>query len=361
MTIGLAIAFTGIAHAKTPPEVLKPYKDYRAALESGDDKSASKYAYEAWQKAETLIGDSKITGDLALNFAKIKSENKKIRKKAFQRSMELVSYYNEDVETIYLERGIDMMNFHHRNGYKGLAYNLAKDLSEYAETNQLNSSTFYGEALTYRAGYLASKGKHEQVELIASQALDAFKKRADGIETVQPVIANLYQGYGFEGQNKSMEAALSYQKVMEALDGIQADDHPLAAKALGRWTQMRGVLVSEGRLEEAESKGLCKCWPYDVERNENIKPIKRVPPKMPRNAWVSGFSIVKFNLSDEGRPVDEEILVSWPEGLYEKSSLVSLRRWEYTPRTAGEKDVDRQGLISTISYRLTDRSGDIIY
>jgi pyruvate dehydrogenase E2 component (dihydrolipoamide acetyltransferase) len=53
-----------------------------------------------------------------------------------------------------------------------------------------------------------------------------------------------------------MEAALSYQKVMETLDGIHPSEHPLAAKALGRWSHMRAVLEREGKLEEAENKGL---------------------------------------------------------------------------------------------------------
>jgi len=271
------------------------------------------------------------------------------------------SFQGETAGSAYMERGVEFMNFHQGNGDYYAANSVSKKLSKYAEEYNLTTSTFYGEALTLQAGYQASKGKNKQAETIAQKALEAFESKTDQIRSAQPILADLYRGYGLEGQNKSMEAALSYQKVMEALDGISPEEHPLAAKALGRWTQMRSVLTAEGKLEEAEQKGLCQCWPYDKPRNESIKPIKRVPPIMPRKAWVSGFTIVQFNLDDAGKPIEEKILVSWPEGLYEKSSLASLKKWEYTPRTSEESDADRQDIVQTISYRLTNQSGDIIY
>ena len=49
------------------------------------------------------------------------------------------------------------------------------------------------------------------------------------------------------------------------------------------------------------------------------------------------------------------------KGVYEKSSLKSMEKWEYTPRTAEENDGDRQGMVTTIRYILTDYSGNIIY
>lgn len=365
LSIGLALALSGFAHAKTPPEVLEPYKAYRAAVDAGDAELARKHAYAAWQKAEELMGDTKTTGDLAINFANIAADksksSRKNRERAFERSLELVSFYGDDAASSYMERGVGLMNFHQVNNNRWAAFKLAKDLEKYAEENGVTTSTFYGEALTQQAGYFAGKGNNRKAEAVAKKALEAFANKDDNIRTVHPILANLYNGYGLEGQEKSVEAALSYQKVMESLDGIGPDEHPLAAKALGRWSHMRAVLRRQGKLEEAEEKGLCRCWPYDKPRNESLKPVKRVPPKMPGNAYVSGFSIVQFDLDDAGSPINTEILVSWPKGLYEKSSLKSMKGWEYTERTEKETDADRQELITTIRYMLTDRSGDIIY
>jgi len=365
LSLGLALALSGFAQAKTPPEVLKPYKEYRVALKAGSAELASQHAYTAWQTAEKMLGDTKITGDLALNFATISTGESKTsykkREKGYKRALELASYHEDDVASLYMERGVALMNFHQMQGGKLAAYKLAKNLETYAEDNAMTASTFYGEVLTQQAGYYAGKARNRKAEAIAKKALEAFENKNDNIQTVHPILANLYQGYGLEGQEKSVEAALSYQKVMESLDGIGPDEHPIAAKALGRWSHMRAVLQQQGKLEEAEEKGLCQCWPYDKPRNESLKPVKRVPPTMPREAYVSGFSIVQFDIDDAGSPINTEILVSWPKGVYEKSSLKSMEKWEYTPRTAEENDGDRQGMVTTIRYILTDYSGNIIY
>lgn len=364
LSLALVLSLSGFAQAKTPPEVLKPYRAYTAALKANDADAARKNAYLAWQKAEELIGDSKMTGDLALNYAMIKADNKKStikqQQKAFERVLELAKYQDNPALS-YLERSVEFMNFYQGQGNPTKAYRVAKSITKYAEENDLTLSTFYAEALTTQAGYYASRGRHKRAEEVARTALNAFEGANDNILSAHSILASLYKGYGLEGQQKSMEAALSYQEVMETLDGIDPKEHPLAAQALGRWSQMRSVLSAEGKLEEAEQKGLCQCWPYDKPRNESIKPVKRVPPVMPSRAWVSGFSIVEFDLDDSGKPINEEILVSWPEGLYEKSSIKSLKKWEYTPRIEGESTSDRQDIVTTITYRLTDSSGNILY
>ena len=364
LTLGLFFAFSGAVQAKTPPEVLKPYKAYTSALKANDIDAARKHAFEAWQKAEELLGDSKTTGDLALNFAMIKPNDKKAtvkqQEKAFGRALELVEF-QENPALSYMERSIELMNFHQANADFRKSYKVAKNISNYAEDNSLTQSTFYAEALTTQAGYYASRRRSKRAEEIAVKALNAFEGAGDNILSAHSILASLYKGYALEGQHKSMEAALSYQQVMETLDGIDPKDHPLAAQALGRWSQMRSVLSAQGKLEEAEQNGLCQCWPYDKPRNDSIQPIKRVPPIMPSNAWVSGFTIVEFDIDDAGKPINEEILVSWPKGLYEKSSVKSLKKWEYTLRTKEETDSDRQDIVTTITYRLTDSSGNILY
>lgn len=364
IAMSFSMLFVSVANAKTPPEVLKPYKAYNVAHKANNHVEARKLAYEAWQKAEELMGDSPTTAALALNFAMNRdNESKKIVKekdKAFKRALELTALESSPGLS-YLERSVTYMGFRQVNFSKNSAYNVSKKIVEYAEANDLTKNTFYAEALTLQAGYHASRANHKSAEKVAEKALEAFSTSEDNYVTAQPILANLYKGYSLEGQQKPVEAALSYQKVMEAMDGINPDEHPLAAKALGRWSHMRAVLNSEGLLEEAEEKGLCECWPYDKPRNENVKPIKRVPPTMPRNAYVSGFTIVEFDLSDEGRPINTEVLVSWPEDIYKKASLDSLKRWEYTPRTEDETDSDRENIISTIRFQLTDKAGNIIY
>ena len=108
----VALTLSGIAHAKTPPEVLKPYKEYRAALKSGDKDKAFKSAKKAWETAEEMLGDHKTTGDLASNFAVTTPKNTlnysikdyRSRMKAHERAIELTKFYDdEDVGDMTLE------------------------------------------------------------------------------------------------------------------------------------------------------------------------------------------------------------------------------------------------------------------
>lgn len=362
MSLAFTVGLSTAAVAQTPPEVLKPYKEYRAALEAGDGEIARKKSYVAWQQAEKLMGESKLTGDLAQNFADITSEEEdKKRVTAFERSMELASYYGEEAPIVWLDRSIRLGNYYKSYGDWRKMYSAAKDTAEYAEENGLTNSTFYGEALTLQTEWHVRKGNHKKTEETSQAALTAFESATDGIVSIQPLMATLYSGFGEEGQGNVMDAALEYQKVMETIDGKLPQDHPLSAQALGRWSHMRSRLSAEGLLEEAEQKGLCQCWPYDKPRNEALKPIKRVPPKMPRDAYVSGYSIVEFDLDDEGKIINPEILISWPKDIYEEASLESLEEWEYTPRVEGETQADREDLITTIRYRLSDSSGNILY
>lgn len=368
LSIGLALSLFGVADAKTPPEVIKPYKAYTTALKAQDMKAARKHAYEAWQKAEELMGDTKTTGDLAQNYADVETSKDvtdyKSRAKAYERSMELTVDYGLDATYVYMDRGIKLSNLSRAAGKKSKGTATAKQLVKYAKENDFVNSTFYGEALTLLATHYADTGNSKQMKRYADEALKAFESRSDGIVSAYPIIANLYKGYGHEAEDESVEAALSYQKVMESIDGVEPTEHPLAAQALGRWSHMRSRLYSEGNLEDAEEQGLCRCWPYDKPRNENIKPIERVPPRMPSKAarvGVSGYTIVEFDLSDEGGVINPEILVSWPEGFYEKSSLKALEEWKYSEKVEGETPSDRQDLIVTLRYVLSDRSGNPIY
>lgn len=368
LSAALILMMGSAAFAQTPPEVLKSYKSFQAAMKAGDEVKARKFAYQAWQKSEEVSGDSKLTGDLAINYAMMKApatkKDIKLRKSAFERSIALAPQYGADAGVIYLERMSELTLFQQRSGKYFGAFNTAKRTAKYAEDNNLTQSTFYPEALTHQATYYARKGDNVRVEKLATHALTAFENTNDGIQTVQPIIANLYKGYGLEAQKKTVDAVLSYQKVMEALDGVQPDEHPLAAKALGRWTHMRSVIKDQGKLEEAEARGLCRCWPYDKQRNESLKPVKRVPPKISQKALasgVSGFSIVEFDLDDAGGVINPEILVSWPEKLYDKSSLKSLKGWQYTARTQEETDGDRRDLIVTIRYNINDANGDLVF
>lgn len=353
----------GVANAQTPPEVLKSYRDYRTALEAKDLDAATSHALRAWETAETMLGDHKTTGDLAQNYADVAAAaDKKFSKvkDAYLRSIELAAVSGDDAAQLRLMRDVRYAEYSLLSKKERGLRNHLKASAEFAENNGLANSTFSGEIYTMLASLYVSDRRHDMVEDYASKAITAFENADDGIVTYQPLMAQLYLGYSKEGNDDYLPAALAYQEVMENTDGLLPERHPFVMKALGRWMNMRDRIYREGFMEQAEAEGLCKCWPYDQARNESIKPVKRVPPTMPSGAWQSGYSIVEFDLDDKGGVENPRLLESWPEEIWDISSIRAVNKWKYTARTEDETDADRQNIVVTMRYRLADARGNLI-
>lgn len=361
LSFAIAFALTSGAQAKTPTEVLEPYKAYRAELKAGDHKAAMKSAYEAWQKAEELMGDSKTTGDLAVNYADLATKLKgKNVEDAYERSIELASLYTEAAVETRLTREVKYGEYGIKIGKLSKLKKRLKKAVEFAEANGAGMSTYTGELYTMLAQLEVKSGDHDDTEIYADKALNIFAETQDGIVTYHPFMATLYSGYGKEGQKDFVPALMQYQKIMENTEGGLPRDHPFVMRALGRWMTMRNRIKREGLTQEAEAAGMCACWPYDKKRNEAVRPVKRVPGLMPRRAYQSGFAIVEFDLADDGGTLNPRVLEGWPKDMFDKSALAAVKKWEYTPRTSDETDEDRKDIITTMWYRLTDRNGDLI-
>jgi len=98
----LPLLLVNFAHAKTPPEVMKSYRAYDAAMKQNDFKSAIRHAKKAWQYAEDLMGEHALTGDLAYNYGYVEKNqgNKEKSIKALERSIELASLKKEDATAL---------------------------------------------------------------------------------------------------------------------------------------------------------------------------------------------------------------------------------------------------------------------
>lgn len=359
----LILSLFGVATAQIPPEVLEPYKAYNSAVQARDLENAEMHALKAWEAAEEHLGDHKSTGDLAYNYGNIASRNDTRSgnvSDAFERSIELTSFYGDEAASQQLEREVKFGSYLVRANKVNTFKKRFRTAMELAEENGLSNSTFAGELLTLRAQIEVPKSSHDKTEEYAVRALEVFENRTDDYETYYPYMARLYSGYGKEGNEDFIPALMEYQEVMQNLEGDLPRNHPFLMRALGRWMTMRNRIVREGLFDEAEAEGMCACWPYDKARNEAVRPVKRVPPKMPRGAWQSGFSIVEFDLNDDGSVSEPRLLESWPKDIWDKSSIRAVNQWQYTPRTADESDEDRKDIIVTIRYMLTDRAGNMI-
>ena len=96
----------------TPDEVMKSYKAYNTALEQKDFDEALGHAKTAWQKAETALGDSNITGKLAYNYGYLMGVLGKSKGavEPLIRSVDLAHLAKQDVALIRLEREVGLVS-----------------------------------------------------------------------------------------------------------------------------------------------------------------------------------------------------------------------------------------------------------
>lgn len=196
----------------------------------------------------------------------------------------------------------------------------------------------------------------------SEKALSIFENAEDSIETSYPLIADFYAGLGNEFENNYLDALIHYQKVMEDADKKFHESHPLRKEALGRWMLMR-IRLHDDQLESARKLGMCECWPFDNLKTTTVKPIKRIPMRAPdeaiRAGRIFGYSVIEFDLDDDGSVLETRILVSWPEEYNNKDALKSVKKWTYSPRKASETDKERSNLFATIHYiMLPDETKD---
>lgn len=371
---GLALAcFVAVPSiAKTPPEVLKPYKEYRAALEKGDKVRASKKAYEAWQVAEDSLGDSKTTGDLAYNFADIvldyKSNTLKLHKQrvtAFKRSIELASLYEEGAQGTEIDRrlklaahGIALSNV--KKGKlvpeQNLSYfrGVEKAIEKYGKAG----TTYEADYESLLARYYELRGKYDMALVHADKAIDIFDKRTDNLTSAYFYFVKLFKASILSGKGDKIPAALQYQDIMQNLEGDLNSDHPFIEKAFKGWMLTRSELEDAGRLEEAEAAGLCECWPYEDYKNKPV-PLMRIPPIMPRSAKRSGHVDVVFDVDEKGKPFNIKSIYA-TEPVFVKAALTSVAKWRYSPLADEVDPASRKGIASKISFRLVNHRGKII-
>jgi len=166
--------------------------------------------------------------------------------------------------------------------------------------------------------------------------------------------AHNYVGYGFETNKNWLAAALSYQKARNAIEDVYGRENPLVARTIGRWINARNFLKRKDQLAHAESQGLCKCWPFVIQTPQ-VDYIKWVDADFPAKALrrSSGYAIVQLDVSDEGKPENVRILSSWPDDVYDKSSITAAKQLEFQPKTGDEPENFRKGITIPYSYYLS--------
>ncbi len=370
------------AIAEIPPDIMAEYTSYSNSLKEQDYKAALKHAKNAWEKAEDELGDSLITGDLAYNYGYLAGRLGKMLDavEPLKRSADLAHFAPQDGALIRLEREVELATVMLAANKKEKAWKRLNEARKFAGANDIDDSIFAAELMVNQARIIANNAnrvaKYSMNNLsthidrdrrtgkvqsksaqFANDALAIFLSKPQEARKTYIAMAYKLIGFSHERNKEWKEALLAYQKTMEIQKTYSdIDDRPYIT-TIGRWMNVRTHFMHGIDYEEAYQQGMCKCWPYEKESTIRAVSIKRVAPVMPRKAMTSGFSIVRLDLDDEGNVINPEILQSWPEKVYDRSSLIAIKKWKYESKADGQQGAQRTGIIITMKYILTDYMG----
>ena len=115
----------------------------------------------------------------------------------------------------------------------------------------------------------------------------------------------------------------------------------------------------EGAVPEFEAPQIDRSQFQITVSDRDAQPLVRIPPIMPPRADKSGHCKVKFNVSPEGQPFDVQTTYC-TQSLFSRPTIKSVQKWKYNPKIQDGRPVGRTGVVSKISFRLTDDRGNII-
>lgn len=91
--------------------------------------------------------------------------------------------------------------------------------------------------------------------------------------------------------------------------------------------------------------------------DSNAMPIAQIQPQYPEAAarnGIEGFVIVQFDVNENGGVINPDILVSEPDGIFDRASIRALERWRYQPKMVAGKAVPMRGLQTRFSFSLRE-------
>lgn len=372
------------AAAQTPPEVLKAYKAYNTAFAAQDYKTALKQGKSAWKLAESKLGDSKITGDLAFNYGFLAKSQGKAKEaiKPLERAVDLAETDRDKGEEVRLERTVELISAAENAGEFKAVKAYADEALSFAEANGLSSTVFAGEILVHRATECSRKVNRSAKRLIGKPTSSRLSVQTDQRGNVARMqkkcaidsqaaskifaavpkmarpkyiaLAAKQSGLAYERDQDWLNAALNYQVARLAIEEKYGRDNPLATQMIGRWINARSRLSFKGKLESAKSAGLCDCWPFDANASK-VKAVKKVAPDMPTNAIAiksSGVVVLEADVSESGAPQNLSVVYSWPEGEYDAAAIKAFKQYQFAPKSGAEPADARKGVVESFSFIL---------
>ncbi|GHA82796.1 hypothetical protein GCM10009069_02500 [Algimonas arctica] len=352
------------AQAKTPPEVLQPYKQYVSALEAGDVDEAGARAEQAYNAALRELGrDDPLIGTLAHNLADLLYDDPDRQIKLYRQAIALTPMMNADDIIIVAQRWVALGQAHAVRPVSPLVdfKSSAKDISEgweFIEEQSLQDTTFGGEMMVLKGWAAASLNKVDEALSWYEKADVIFSGPNHEYFSLLEYMNKVLRGKTLIVYDRNIEGAIVLQDVMQNLEGKLPADHPYVKDAFNTWLWARSKIEQSGDTENAATAGVCKCWPYDEISKKAPVPIVRMPPIMPSAAKRSGRVMMRFSVSRDGSPEDIEI-IGYTDKVFIRSASRAIKKWKYDVNE-DHSYVDLQKIVTTISFLLMTERGKLL-
>ena len=364
----LAAALLWPTHAlaqSVPPEVMEHYRTYAAEMKKAepDTRVKSEAAYDAWQEAEDRLGDSKLTGDLAINFAETRFGH--VRDEtvdptdAYARAAELADHYPaSERDEVFAQRQIlhaaYLLNDARTRRAARRARRVLDSVSERLRGTALEASTYAADVEVLRTqSYVLDKNGKKALQH-ADLAKNAFAAADDGLYSVYRFQLPLFEAVAAREAGQDLRAARALHALVE--DNFRATGRYTgpSATAYGEWLKLRDDLKK--RADEPEVAELVAWTPPPSPGADD--PAIRTPPVMPQSARRSGWVDLRFDIGMDGRvDTDTVRVVEASENIFRDPSTSVVESWVYPP---GMPESDRKAADARITFILSRPDGSLV-
>jgi len=364
------------------------YAEYNEALARGDREGALLASRKSYELAESAWGDSrKETALLATNYGDRLLIEKKFEdaEPIYRRCVEILDHLASDTslpQLGYCQARLAQTFVATSDKRAEAAYRDAiKTFESAAEKGLASDKAMLGEAYLMVAQYSMPNSKirypggssgqimleraYREAGVLAAKAIPLLAETY-GEKSELVARAHLYRGYAQEAAEDWSAAADSYEKAYDIFDELLGANDLTTARAFGRFRfalnyakdkerQKQEKTSRDGRLPSSP-----ECF-FQAQGDEDIElcPIKRLPPSYPTTSYDverGGFSMVLYDVAENGRTENIRVLESWPPREFERTSAGAVKNWIYAPPRRADGSIVRAVDVQTmIRYELRGR------
>lgn len=209
--------------------------------------------------------------------------------------------------------------------------------------------------LAIKSQHALVKEQYSKAVKFADASLSAFENVTDGIPSPYRYLAQTYKAEALYQKNDLIASAVAHQELMLSIEKNIGTKTGVSALSYSTWLDIKDTLQQEGKVIEMQEAGILD-FKVPASLADEMVPLIRIPPVMPRDARRSGHVKVVFDIDEAGK-VENARVKSSSSKIFEAAALKSLKGYRYTPNAPADK---RKGIETKITFRLSRANGKII-